>query len=320
MAIKDLLRRMIGQFDTGFSDLNTSRIDGENAGISEVMEQLSMLPLGGGKRLVIVENAGELLGREGAKEWIEVLLGNFPPAALLVLILQDEKRYRKGEMIWNTFKGNHWFRKTASKHKHQTFWKEVLLPSEKEMPAWIIEKAEHLGGKFQSGAAVVLTGMVGNDLYQAQHEIEKAVAYVNEGEEVTADDIRLLCASSKEEDIFALVDAVGQKKKEQVFHLLRKLSVNSPVEYIFTMLTRQIRMLILTKETLVAQGGEREIMSACNVRYPFIAKKLAGQSRRFELQELKRVYRELNRIDESVKIGRSSLEAEIDTLIAKIVL
>ena len=320
MSIREEIGRIAAQSDAGFSDLNLSHIEGAAAPVSELTTQISMLPLGGGKRIVILENGEEFLGRENAKEKIQQLLKSFPPSALLVVLLEDEKKYRSGEMVWQRFTSRHWFHKAVSELGDGLFWKEFPLPSEREMPGWIMNKAEDLGGKFDSGAAVVLAAMVGNDLFQAAHEIDKAIAYVNGDGEVTSDVVRLLCAASKEEDIFALVDAVGQKKGKEVFRLLRALSVDNPPEYIFTMLVRQIRMLILAKETLARKGSEKDVMEACGVRYPFIARKLTGQSRHFSLAELKGIYRDLNRIDESTKIGQSSMDAEIETLLAGIVL
>jgi len=320
LSIRDEISRINAQPQTGFTDLNLSRMDGAVATVSELAAEISMLPLGGGKRIVILDKGEEFLGREKAKEQMLALLESFPPSALLVFTLNDEKKYRSGDMVWQRFSGRHWFRKAVGKFNEGLLWKEFPLPLERDMPGWIMDKADKLGGKFEPGAAVVLAGMVGNDLFQAAHEIEKAIAYAGEEGDVSSDMVRLLCAVSKEEDIFALVDAVGQKKGNEVFRLLQALSVDNPPEYIFTMLVRQIRMLILTKETLLRKGSEKDVMEACGITHSFIARKLTGQSRHFSLAELKDIYRELNQIDESTKIGRSSLDVEIETLLAGIVL
>ena len=90
------------------------------------------------------------------------------------------------------------------------------------------------------------------------------------------------------------------------------------IQYIFSMLVRQIRLLILAKEAISWGGGEKEVFSACGIRHTFLAKKLINQSRHFSLDALDDIYRELDRIDEGGKIGRLSMEAALDKLVAEI--
>jgi hypothetical protein len=57
-----------------------------------------MLPLGGNKRIVILDNALETIGKKGAQDWLQDILSNFSPTTMLVLILEDEKKFRKNAM------------------------------------------------------------------------------------------------------------------------------------------------------------------------------------------------------------------------------
>ena len=212
LSIRDEIGRISAQPQTGFTDLNLSRMDGVVATVSELAAQISMLPLGGGKRIVILDKGEEFLGREKAKEQMLALLESFPPSALLVITLNDEKKYRSGDMIWQRFRGRHWFRKAVGKFNEGLLWKEFPLPSEREMPGWIMDKADKLGGKFEPGAAVVLAGMVGNDLFQAAQEIEKAIAYAGTESEISSDMIRLCARSQKRRISSRLSTRSGRKK------------------------------------------------------------------------------------------------------------
>jgi DNA polymerase-3 subunit delta len=167
-------------------------------------------------------------------------------------------------------------------------------------------------------AAVELSRLIGNDLFQARHEIGKAISYVGDDKQVSVEVVRLLCASIKEESVFALVDAVGQRNGKLALKLLRELSTEMPIHYIFSMLVRQVRLLILAKETLSEGGGEKSVMAACKLRYTFIAKKLISQTRHFSVEALEDIYRTFDHMDEDSKGGRVTLDAALDGLVAGI--
>ena len=316
LSINNEINSIISGRESNFSDLNAAHIDGATAGFLEISSQLNMLPLGGDKRVVIIDNAHELVSKKEAQDWLAGILGNFPPTTILVMVLSDEKKYQHGNMVWKGFGQKNWLRKMLGQSAVSVHWGEMQLPSEREMPNWILQEAKNQGGDFHPSAAVVLTSLVGNNLFQARQEIDKAISYVPEGKQVGAEDISLLCAASKEESVFSLVDAIGQRDGRLAFKLLHELSANTPYQSIFSMVVRQIRMLILTKETLAEGGGETEVLSACGIRFPFLAKKLIRQSRQFKPEALKRIFRHLDRMDEDSKIGRISLEASLEGLIA----
>ena len=301
-----------------FSELNTTHLDGSALDFDEISMRLNMFPLGGNKRIVILDNALETIGKKGAQDWLQDLLSNFSPTTMLVLILQDEKKFRKGTMVWEAVGTEHWLQEMTKRFSGDARWIELSLPSDRKMPEWILKEAEKQGGIFHPRAAVELSRLVGNDLFQARQEIGKAIVYVGDDKQVGADVVRLLCASTKEESVFALVDAVGQRNGKLALKLLRELSTEMPIHHIFSMLVRQVRLIILAKEALAEGGGEKGIMASCKLRHAFIAKKLASQARHFNIKALEDIYRTLDRMDEDSKIGRVTLEAALDGLIAGI--
>ncbi len=304
----------IGQ--DAFAELNTMHLDGSNLNFDEISMQLNMFPLGGNKRIVILDNALETIGKKGAEDWLQDTLSNFPPTTMLILILKDEKKFKKGALAWEAVSDKHWMQKTINQFSGNARWVELSLPSDRKMPDWIIKEAIKQGGMFHPRAAVELSRLVGNDLFQARQEIGKAISYIGDDKQVSVDVVRLLCASTKEENVFALVDAVGQRNGKLALKLLRQLSTEMPIHYMFSMLVRQVRLLILTKEALAEGGGEEDVMASCKLRHTFIAKKLISQARHFRIEALEDIYRTLDRMDEDNKVGRVTLGAALDGLIA----
>jgi len=301
-----------------FSKLNTTRLDGSALNYDEISMQLNMFPLGGNKRIVILDDALETIEKKDAQDWLQAVLSNFSPAAVLVLILEDMKIFKKGAMGWEVVGAKHWLRKMTDHFSGDANWVEFPLPTYREMPDWIMKEAEKQGGVFHPRAAVELSRLVGNNLFQARQEIEKAIFYIGDDKQVGADVVRLLCASTKEESVFALVDAVGLRNGKLALKLLHELSAEMPIQRILSMLARQIRLLIITKEALTEGGGEKEVIAACKLRHVFIAKKLINQARHFSIEALEDIYRTFDRMDEDSKVGCVTLDAALDGLIASV--
>jgi len=301
-----------------FLGLNKIHLDGSSQNMKEISLQLKVLPLGGKKRIVILDCAQDVIGKKDAQAWLNEELSIFSSTTILVLILEDEKKYRKGKMVWEAIGDNHWLQRTFKKFLGKACWIELPLPSDREMSDWIMKEAERQGGSFHPRAAVELSRLVGNDLFQVQQEIRKAISYVGDDKQVSADVVRKLSSSIKEESVFALVDAIGQRDGKLAFKLFHRISNEMPIQYIFSMLVRQVRLLILAKEALMNNEGEKGVMVYCKLHHTFIAKKLINQVRHFRIKALIDIYRKLDRIDEETKVGRVTLDVALERLIAGI--
>lgn len=319
LSIEERIKEIVRKNDeSSFADLNKSHLDGSELNFNDISMQLNMFPLGGGKRIVVLDNAAEIIGKKGAKEWMQKTLENMSSTSLLILILEDEKKYINGSMTWLKYSSAHWLRKLSKQFPGDICWIKLELPSDTNMPNWIIKEAERQNANIHPKAAAELSRLVGNDLFQARQEIEKAVLYVGDNKQVEIDDVRLLCAASQDDTIFSLVDAVGMRNGKLALSILTELNRNMQIQYLFSMLVRQFRLLILAKEAVLNGWGEKGVTSACEISHSFVVKKLINQVRHYDMETLEEVYRKLDRIDEEAKNGRLSLEAALDGLIAEI--
>ena len=86
------------------------------------------------------------------------------------------------------------------------------------------------------------------------------------------------------------------------------------LDLIFSMIVRQYRLLLLTKELLSGGATQQEIERTLKVR-DFVARNLMGQCRNFDQETLDGIYQRLVEVDERVKTGRVEWETALDTLI-----
>jgi DNA polymerase-3 subunit delta len=318
LSIQEGIHSLIEAFDSGaFAGMNSVRVDGRAVQRGELANHINMLPLGGDKRLVVVDYALETLKAKADQEWIAETVKSMPATTVLALVIPDSQKFKSGEMVWQAAGKGHWLRKALNDSGKSVEWVEKPLPSLREMPGWVMKEASAQGAKFDKSAAAELANLVGNDLFQARQEIGKALSYCGKDETITREVVRLLCSQSREEDIFDMVDAVGQRDARKALGLLRALMQDQPIQYIFTMLARQIRFLIIVREVMDEGGGEKEVISACGVA-PFIARKLLDQCRRFNVHELETIFRQLDGMDESSKTGTATLDVELETLVGEL--
>ena len=131
-----------------FSELNTTYLDGSILDVDEISMQLNMLPLGANKRTVILDNALEMIKKKGSRDWLREVLSNFSPTTMLIMILEDKKKYKNKSMVWEMVDAGHWLRELTKQFSGEIRWEELSLPSEREMPDWIRKEAEKQGGNF----------------------------------------------------------------------------------------------------------------------------------------------------------------------------
>ena len=317
LSIQESLHSLVEKFDNGaFAGMNSVRVDGRAIQRGELANHINMLPLGGEKRLVVVDNVLATLKAKSDREWLAEIIKAIPETTVLALVIPDTQKYKDGGKVWQAAGKGHWLRKALKDSGKAVEWIEKPLPSLRDMPGWILKEALAQGANFEKSAAAELANLVGNDLFQARQEIGKALSYCGKDETITREVVLQLCSQSREEDIFEMVDAVGQRDGRKALRLLRTLMQDLSIQYIFTMIVRQIRFLIIAKEVMDEGGGENEVASACGAA-PFLARKLMDQGRRFSMNELTAIYRRLDGMDESSKTGTATLDVELETMIAE---
>ncbi len=318
LTVKDYLKTLAASIKgQSQADLDREHLDGSNVARSTITQALNAMSLFSPRRMVVLEQALDALKDKDARAWLEDTLKQLPESCVLVLLIEDRQRYIKGEMQWEIMGKKHWLRESLANCGREFAWVEMALPNQREMPAWIMAEVERQGGKFEGQAAAELANLVGNNLFQVRQEISKALSYVGPQGTVTRADVRLLCSQSREEDIFAMLDAVGTRDGRTALGLLQHLQQDLPAQQIFSMLARQVRLLIMAREVLDSGGSHEELISKARLN-PFVAKKAYAQCRQFSLPELEGLYQRLDRMDEESKTGEATLEVAMESIIAHI--
>ncbi|MBI2845800.1 MAG: DNA polymerase III subunit delta [Chloroflexi bacterium] len=265
------------------------------------------MPLLGEKRLVIIRDLGLSFesGRKSAqaKKFLENLpdyLSQLPESTDLIFLesgaLEDENPLLeaiaevKGAKI-----------------------KEFKPPQGSRLVNWINKRAKEQGGKINTHAADTLAAFVGSNLRQLDLEITKLLAYVGE-EPIKVEDVRFLVSQTQEANIFALVDALGEKDLETALAELHALldQGQHPLQ-ILAMIIRQFRLLLQGKELQLQGEGMAKLRL-----HPFVARKIESQARKFTRPQLEEIYHHLLDTDLGIKTGRAEPEVALDLLVTEL--
>ena len=310
--------------DPQFADLNTTTLDDKNLTFSELRHNADAIPFLSDKRLVIVESMlARLDPRRSAKEDGEGDAGetesepetnadlkqalldylpHLPPTTMLVFV-ENKKLHANNAVL-----------KYAEKEKKHAQVKLFSAPPAADLPDWVVEHTEEKGGTIDFSAANDLAIFIGPDLRALDNEIEKLVLY-RQGETIRRDDVRLLVASAQEQNIFELVDAVGQRRTQRALELLHERLRNNTNEfYLLSMITRQYRLMLQVRD-LMLRGMNLDAVQKQLGLHPFVTKKIAEQARSYSVEQLENIMRQLLEVDVNLKTSKLEPTLALDLLI-----
>ncbi|MCX8126249.1 MAG: DNA polymerase III subunit delta [Dehalococcoidia bacterium] len=290
----------------GPSDLmngNITELDGRQLKLAELRDVCSALPFFGGKRLVIVhdllkrfETSRTGPGQPFKKQKVPVELeewnglasyaGEMPATTMLVLVDDEIKS------------DNPLLRALAPVADVRTF----PLPKAERVRSWVASRVKSAGGSISADAVALIESLVGSDLWAISNEVDKLLSYCA-GRTITADDVRLMVSHSREENVFALADAILEGRSAQAQQSFARL-VKEGTEplMVLAMVARQLRLTVRAK----AVGHSvplPELAEKLNLT-EWQARKTADMARRFTLDRLKQVYRKLLEADLAIKTSR----------------
>lgn len=291
--------------DPEMLSLNTTVFQNGAARASEIIDACSAMPFLAPKRLVIVYDY--FSGKTDKKERDQVLdfLPTMPETARLVFLESGTLRDRSKPI-------------QVARSSDNGYERKFEHPQGSALDRWIISTVEQLGGRINPDAARRLAANVGSDLQILENECTKLVLYKgirDDPDAVTVEDVSTLSPYAAEANIFALVDALGSRNPKRAALLLeQKLAEGAEPFQIFSMFTRQFRLLIQVRELLDSGKRPPEIAQLIK-QNPYVVRKVAQQAQSFTLDQLETIYRHLLATDIDVKTGRTDLVTALNLLV-----
>lgn len=284
------------KYQTSSGDVNLVVLEDPDIKFEDFKSHVEALPFLVEKRLVVARNFLSKTKKE-LQEKITSYLELVPNTC--VLVFWEEETIDKKNPLFSRLK------KMATSQEFNT-----LLGT--DLTKWIRKEVEKLGGNVSPLAAELLASYVGSDLWQMNQEIRKLV---NFNPEITAESIEKLVNANLSSNIFNMVDALGQRNSKKALKIMHELLEAGENEmYLLTMITRQIRNILLVKDCLSEQLSKFAISKILKL-HPFVVEKAMGQAANFSFDELKGIYEKLLETDIAIKTGRLEPILALDLLV-----
>lgn len=314
ISLGDALARMRAALGAD-GDLNRSEFDGSATPVPEVLAAVKSLPFLADKRLVIVKRLISHISRKGAgqagKAAAERLieeLPRLPDFARLVLV--EDAALNAGNRVLK-----------AARPLPNGYVKAFHKPQ--NLARWLSERArDEYDAEITPAAAAAIAAVVDSDLLRADNELHKLVTYVDGERAISEDDVAALTPYLPEANVFELVDALATGDGARALKLIQQATRDDPRDpgfRLFSMIVRQFRLLLMTRDHLDRGGPARPdaIAKAVGVK-PYPASKLAVQARRFRSEQLDAILKRLQRYDQDMKTGRIEPRLALDILVASL--
>ena len=315
------LNESLGEIKRGLGDqallvANTTTLDGQQLTLDQLRIFGGALPFLTQWRLIIVKGLlarfepkvsrgrqkKTATGQKNDYKPFAALIDEFPDSTVLVLI--DSEVTSKNPLL----------RELLPRAKLKSF---PLLRNNR-LRSWLQRRVRQEGGSISPQASDLLARLVGSNLWIMASEISKLVLFTS-GRRIEEDDVRAVVGYAQQANVFALVDAILEFKVGLAQQALQQLlQAGLAPAYLLFMLSRQVRMLVRTKELIKEGISEVEVQDRLGLTSEFAWRKTVEQAGRYSLERLGELYHKLLEADLSIKTGKYEAELALNILVAEL--
>jgi DNA polymerase-3 subunit delta len=292
------LREKLG--DPSAIALNTQVFEGPSLDLTALAQACQAVPFLARRRLVVVYRAGACLaGGSQRQERLLEILEAVPASTALVLVETSDSKAASILQAW------------ADAHPSAAYVRTLTSPKGEAFARRLVDRAKALGGEIDLQAARLLAELIADDPLIGDQELAKLLDYVGRSRAVREEDVQQLTPYHGQSDVFAMVDALGTRDGRRALALLHRLLEDESPRYAFSMITRQLRLLLQAREALDSGKDPATTLSL----HPYVASKLASQARQFTLPQLEAMYHRLLETDLAIKTNLSEESVALDSLV-----
>lgn len=289
------------------SSFNFTVYDGDLSSGKSIRNAIQTLPLYGSNRMVVVKGIENLASGDITE--LTSALEDMPELSYVVLQSNNDKLDGRLKLV------------KLCRAQGAVVNLRRLFPS--QLTLWIKARAKALDVRMDENALGLFMTVVGNDLWSIENELTKLATYQGSDRGVvTEQHIRSIAASTTENDIFDVIDAIAEKDKKKALILsFQMLRDGTPVPLMLALIVRQLTLLLKTK--LVLEGtsyiSPQELARSLGIA-SYAGQKCLKQHERFAFDELKSALTNLARAEKAIKTGEgdgvSTLELAILSIVA----
>lgn len=288
-------------------------LEGESLTLKNIQEGLETVSLMSERKVVTVPDFAPAAGK-AAKGFsdtdISELIAYFAqiPDGSMLLITAADPKDAKTEREKNKFRQCK-VRKAVEKHGRVYDFEPL---KGKDLRSFIEKRFQHAGKFYVPSVVELIIAESGYDnrsidysLYHLENDLQKIIAHSGSSREITASDVRGVLAVNPENDIFAMLDAIGRKRKDEAFRLLHNLLAEQSPKPVFKLLysiTGQLELILTVKE-MREEGMSKDAMKKKLGIHQYKLQKAIDVTGLYTMEELREILSAAYQVDEHIKTG-----------------
>lgn len=280
--------------DPGFQSMNLNVLEGPATTPSHVAAAAATMPFGLGGRLVLVRDcpffsAGKVAPEE-VQGLVDLILKGLPPGCHLVLSVSGsiDKRLNQTKAILGHVE--------AREFGGAKPWEERGIAVN-----WLMGQAREQGIKLGNDVAEAMVDSLGIDRWKLSNELAKLATYAA-GAPITLELLATL-GSPGETDVFAVLQAIGDRNAVEAVARMRKLLVTEAALKVLATMATLMRSWLQVR-TLAERGMNADaIAKELGARSSYKIKKDLESSRKFNSRQLQAALSLLLETDVALKTG-----------------
>lgn len=284
--INKILKENLDQID----EFNLIKLDNDNCSVDDVILEGSMLPLGYGKKAVVVDNVSFL--KKGAKkEDIEKILEFLKTCdnSIDMFFIVRSDSIDDNSPICKYILENGQIMKFVELTKDE--WPKYVKKYFKDKDVVVSDEA-----------IKELISRIDGDLTRFINEADKLINYKNN---ISLSDVCLMVSKPLEDDAFQMSNALIRGDNATALSIFRDLRLlgNKNVDYLIPMLAKQFRF-IFQVSYLYSEGLDKDEIARELSANPYRVKITLNSVRRFSIKNIVSIIDELYYLDYQIKSGQ----------------
>ena len=312
--IENAIKEIKSTLNDGMVDFNLDIIDGKETTLDQIISTIETLPFMDDKKVVILKDFELLKGKkknftDDDENYFTEYIENMPETTILVLVVYGDVDKRKS-LVKKISKNGVVF--NCDKLSDMDLFKWVKKKF--ELNNVVIDNAQVMYFIEQEGYRDKNSEKTLSDL---ENEINKISSFVGKENKVTNDIIDQLSQKKVENDIFKLIDYIGQKNSSDAMKILSDMIYEGESVFgIFSMIARQFKVIIQVRQ-LQLQGHSSKSIADRLKLHPFVVGKALKQTKNFSDEIIIDILNSILESDFKIKNGLVRDTLAIEILISK---
>ena len=294
-------------------EFNYEDLQADSLSADAFAEKAGTLPFIDALRVLVLRDWGLLAGKrdKGAgAERAAAYMEGIPDTTQLVLVVHA--LVGPGNPIYKTV--------VAMERDKRARVMRYEPPRRSDRAGWVRKLAEERGLTITPTAVRLLLERADPNLRLLDQEIVKLALFALPSTRIDEDAVRALVSDSREEEIFALTDALSSPRPGEVAGVLQSLldAGREPTWLLYTLVSHWRRLL--QARAVRDRGGSVADLQARLSEHPFVLEKAFRQAADYSAAELDRGFHDLLKLEEQIKLGELDARLAVEGFILEQVL